>query len=45
VMRLLSDLVRDRGVAVVVVTHDHEVAALADRRVHVRDGLLEASAP
>jgi putative ABC transport system ATP-binding protein len=45
VMRLLSDLVRDRGVAVVVVTHDHEVAALADRRVHVRDGLLETSAP
>jgi len=45
VMRLLSDLVRDRGVAVVVVTHDHEVAALAGRRVHVRDGLLEASAP
>ena len=45
VMRLLSDLVRDRGVAVVVVTHDHEVAALADRRVHVRDGLLETGAP
>jgi putative ABC transport system ATP-binding protein len=45
VRRLLSDLVRDRGVAVVVVTHDHEVAALADRRVHVRDGLLETSAP
>jgi putative ABC transport system ATP-binding protein len=45
VMRLLSDLVRDSGVAVVVVTHDHEVAALADRRVHVRDGLLETSAP
>jgi putative ABC transport system ATP-binding protein len=41
VMGLLSDLVRDRGVAVVVVTHDHEVAALADRRVDVRDGLLE----
>ena len=45
VMGLLSDLVRDSGVAVVVVTHDHEVAALADRRVHVRDGLLETGAP
>jgi putative ABC transport system ATP-binding protein len=44
VMGLLSDLVRDRAVAVVVVTHDHEVAGLADRRVHVRDGLLETSA-
>jgi putative ABC transport system ATP-binding protein len=41
VMGLLSDLARDRGVAVVVVTHDPEVAALADRRVDVRDGLLE----
>jgi putative ABC transport system ATP-binding protein len=40
VMGLLSDLVRDRGVAVVVVTHDREVAALADRQVDVRDGLL-----
>jgi putative ABC transport system ATP-binding protein len=41
VMNLLGELVADRGVAVVVVTHDHEVAGRAARRVHVRDGLLE----
>ena len=41
VMAILERLVAERGVAVVVVTHDAEVAALADRRVHVRDGLLE----
>jgi putative ABC transport system ATP-binding protein len=40
VMRILERLVTDRGVAVVVVTHDPEIAGLAQRRVHVRDGLL-----
>jgi putative ABC transport system ATP-binding protein len=32
------------GVAVVVVTHDPEVAARARRTVHVRDGLIQAAA-
>jgi cell division transport system ATP-binding protein len=41
VMAILDDLVVDRGVAVVVVTHDLEVADLARRRIRVRDGLLE----
>ncbi|MEO7980780.1 MAG: ABC transporter ATP-binding protein [Sporichthyaceae bacterium] len=45
VMAILEGLVEDSGVAVVVVTHDLEVAALAARRVHVRDGLLETDAP
>ena len=41
VMALLETLNRDRGVALVIVTHDPEVAARAHRQVHVRDGLLE----
>jgi putative ABC transport system ATP-binding protein len=41
VMAILEGLVADRGVAVVVVTHDPEVAGLAHRRIRVRDGLLE----
>jgi putative ABC transport system ATP-binding protein len=41
VMGILERLVVERGVAVVVVTHDLEIAALARRRVRVRDGLLE----
>ena len=41
VMGILDSLVTDRGVAVVVVTHDLEIAALAQRRIKVRDGLLE----
>lgn len=44
VLDLLSGLNAERGVAVVVVTHDTEVAARAARQVHVRDGRL-ASAP
>jgi putative ABC transport system ATP-binding protein len=40
VLDLLGSMVEDRGVAVVVVTHDREVAARATRRVDVRDGLL-----
>jgi putative ABC transport system ATP-binding protein len=43
IMALLDGLVRDRGVAVVVVTHDPDVAALARRRVRMRDGLIETT--
>jgi putative ABC transport system ATP-binding protein len=41
VMTLLSRLNSERGVAVVVVTHDLEVAEHTRRRIHVRDGLVE----
>jgi putative ABC transport system ATP-binding protein len=43
IMALLDGLVRDRGVAVVVVTHDPDVAALARRPVRMRDGLIETT--
>ena len=42
VMRILEDLNASRGVAVVLVTHDGDVAARARRQVRVRDGLVEA---
>ena len=41
ILALLDGLVRDRGVAVVVVTHDPDVAAMARRRVRMRDGQIE----
>ena len=41
VMRILEELHGERGVAVVLVTHDDEVAARAHRQVRVRDGLVE----
>ncbi len=38
VMALLERLVTERGVAVVLVTHDHDVANRALRQVRMRDG-------
>lgn len=40
VMRLLRDLVGDQGQTVVMVTHDRELAAAADRILHMRDGRI-----
>jgi putative ABC transport system ATP-binding protein len=42
VMALLEALNTEQGVAVVLVTHDLDVAARARRQIRVRDGLLEA---
>ena len=41
VMDLLEALNRDRGVALVVVTHDLDIAARADRQLRMRDGQAE----
>ncbi|CAN5183649.1 ABC transporter ATP-binding protein [soil metagenome] len=43
VLGILRTLNAERGVAVVVITHDPEVAALTPRSIHVRDGVLERS--
>jgi putative ABC transport system ATP-binding protein len=40
VMDLLTGLAREAGTTVVLVTHDAQVAAYADRVVMVRDGLI-----
>ena len=41
-MGILERLNAERGVAVVLVTHDHEVAARARRQLRMRDGLIES---
>ncbi|MGQ0553131.1 MAG: ABC transporter ATP-binding protein [Planctomycetota bacterium] len=41
VLDLLTALRRQEGSTLVVVTHDPAVAALADRRLHLRDGRIE----
>jgi putative ABC transport system ATP-binding protein len=41
VLDLLEALNRDRGVAIVVVTHDRAVADRTRRQVHIRDGRIE----
>jgi putative ABC transport system ATP-binding protein len=40
VMRLLTRLVRDRGVTLVIVTHDNRIFPFADRILHLEDGRL-----
>jgi putative ABC transport system ATP-binding protein len=42
VMDLLTDLARQQGATVVLVTHDARVAAYADRVATVRDGIVSA---
>jgi len=41
VLDLLLGAVRERGAALVLVTHDNVVAARADREIRLRDGALE----
>ncbi len=41
VVALLGEVAHERGAAVVLVTHDLEAAALADRRLALRDGRIE----
>jgi putative ABC transport system ATP-binding protein len=41
VMRLLRDLVVDQGQTVIMVTHDNELAASADRVLHMIDGQID----
>lgn len=38
VMRLLRELNTERGVTLIIVTHDSEIAVYSDRIVHLRDG-------
>lgn len=40
VTEILRDLARERGHTVVVVTHDNRIFHLADRIVHIEDGLI-----
>ncbi|NUR71822.1 MAG: ABC transporter ATP-binding protein [Hamadaea sp.] len=42
VMELLERLNAESNAALVLVTHDREVAARAKRRIHMRDGVIEA---
>jgi putative ABC transport system ATP-binding protein len=42
VMGLLTDLARQQGATVVLVTHEARIAAYADRVATVRDGIVSA---
>jgi putative ABC transport system ATP-binding protein len=43
VMELLTAFNRDRGLTVIMVTHEPEMAAYASRQIHFIDGLIDTS--
>ena len=42
IMELITGLNRDRGITVLMVTHEHDIAACARRTVHFKDGRIDS---
>jgi ABC-type lipoprotein export system ATPase subunit len=45
VMGILTSMVREQGITVILVTHEADVAAYADRIVRMRDGRIIEDVP
>jgi putative ABC transport system ATP-binding protein len=45
VMELLTSLNRDRGLTVIMITHEPDMAAYAGRRIHFIDGRIDTALP
>jgi putative ABC transport system ATP-binding protein len=41
IMEFLTELNRDSGITILMVTHEHEMAAFARKIVHFKDGQVE----
>ncbi len=44
IMKLFHDLNKEKGMTIVLVTHDPEIGAHADRIIHIRDGVVDKAA-
>jgi putative ABC transport system ATP-binding protein len=42
VMALIDGLRRENGITVVLVTHEEDIAAHAERQIHIKDGLVDS---
>ena len=42
IMELMTSLNRDKGITVVMVTHEQDMAAYAGRIIHFKDGMIDA---
>ena len=40
-MEIFKKLNKEQGITIILVTHDPEVATVANRRIYIRDGLIE----
>ncbi|MDP3981836.1 MAG: ABC transporter ATP-binding protein [Chlamydiota bacterium] len=40
IITMLQTLNKDKGITIVLVTHDHTIAALSDRKIHLQDGVV-----
>jgi putative ABC transport system ATP-binding protein len=45
VMELLQSFNRDKGITIIMVTHEDDMAAFASRTIHFRDGLIDKVHP
>ena len=41
ILKLLQDTCRNKGVTVVVITHNSAIAPMADRVIHIKNGTVE----
>ena len=44
-MKILAEIARERGHAVLIVTHDPRLLPFADRVVHIEDGRITGEGP
>lgn len=42
ILKLLQDMCRERGMTVIVITHNSAIAPMADRVIHIKNGKVDA---